>query len=74
MNKRIYIKPSRPGLVVVDPATNIPLPDEGARVVPNQYWNRRLADGDVVRATKSTARKSTTTKRADAKKSDEAEG
>lgn len=57
MSQRIHIKPAA-GLRVIDPATNLPVPDEGAYVVPNQYWNRRLRDGDVIRAAKATGRKS----------------
>lgn len=42
----MHLKP-QPGRVVTDPATGQPLPEEGARVEPSQYWFRRLQDGDV---------------------------
>lgn len=42
------VKPAREGLVIRDPHTKRPLPAEGARVPDNSFWNRRLADGDVV--------------------------
>lgn len=45
---RINVKPARPGLTVLDPATYRPLPAEGAEVLHNAYWRRRLAVGDVV--------------------------
>ncbi|TWA69732.1 uncharacterized protein DUF2635 [Azospirillum baldaniorum] len=45
----MYVKP-KPGALVRDPETREPLPAEGAEVPENQYWMRRLADGDVVRA------------------------
>lgn len=35
------------GRVVIDPVTGEPLPAEGARVQPSQYWLRRLKDRDV---------------------------
>lgn len=72
---RIHIKPARPGLRVVDPATNVAIPDEGAHVVAGQYWDRRLADGDVVRV-KGGARSKTSARQTQTpgKGSDEAEG
>lgn len=41
------LKPA-PGLVVRDPADGSILPPEGRAVTVDQYWRRRLADGDVV--------------------------
>lgn len=70
---RIHLKPARRGLRVINPATNVPLPDEGAHVVPGQYWNRRLRDGDVVRV-KGGARKSSARQTAPQQTDDEAEG
>ncbi|GAA4258943.1 DUF2635 domain-containing protein [Azospirillum formosense] len=49
----MYVKP-KPGALVRDPETREPLPAEGAEVPENQYWMRRLADGDVVRAGRPT--------------------
>lgn len=42
----MHLKPVK-GRVVIDPATGQPVPETGARIIPNQYWYRRLADGDV---------------------------
>lgn len=48
---RMFIAPA-PGLHVRDPYTLRHVPDAG-QLVPTDdtYWNRRLADGDVVLAT-----------------------
>ena len=43
----MYVKP-KPGALVRDPVTRTPLPSGGAEVPEDQYWMRRLADGDVV--------------------------
>lgn len=43
----MYIKPI-PGRVVPDPDRGDALPPEGREVAPTQYWQRRIADGDVV--------------------------
>lgn len=43
------VKP-RPGLIVRDPISRIPLPVAGADVPESEYWVRRLLDGDVVGA------------------------
>lgn len=42
------VKPATPGSVIRDPHTRVQLPDEGARVPDNSFWQRRLRDGDVV--------------------------
>ena len=42
-----YVKPER-GKRVPNPDTGVPLPVEGAQVPKNQYWLRRLQDGDIV--------------------------
>jgi hypothetical protein len=42
----LHIKPVG-GLVVRDPITLAPLPEEGAEKPANAYWLRRLADADV---------------------------
>lgn len=47
MTETFYIKP-KPGLVVRDPITLDPLPPEGAEKPRNQYWLRRVSDGDVI--------------------------
>ena len=45
----MFVKP-KAGLFVRDPATREPLPEAGREVPEDQYWMRRLADGDVVEA------------------------
>jgi len=47
--QRIKLKPSRPDLIVRDPADMSILPKEGREVFLTTYWHRRLKDGDVVR-------------------------
>lgn len=47
----MFLKPARAGLRVPIPgAPGRVLPEEGAEVVEETYWLRRLADGDVVEA------------------------
>ncbi len=42
---RLY---ATPGLVIIDPATRQPLPDEGIEAGENDlYWVRALNDGDM---------------------------
>lgn len=48
MDRKIYLKPDREGLVVRDVVTGQQLPAEGAWVPRASYWMRRLRDGDVV--------------------------
>lgn len=43
----MYIKPIQ-GRIVPDPERGDILPSEGREVELTQYWQRRLADGDVV--------------------------
>ena len=43
------VKPVNPNAVIRDPHTRLPLPADGAEVPDNNFWNRRLLDGDVVR-------------------------
>jgi Protein of unknown function (DUF2635) len=42
----MFLKPS-PGLIVRDPVTMQPLPEEGKEVESSRYWIKRLNDGDV---------------------------
>ncbi len=44
---RMTLKPA-PGLIVLDPQTGVSLREEGASVVLDGYWRRRLSSGDVV--------------------------
>jgi hypothetical protein len=46
------IKPSE-GLIVRDPITKQPLPDEGKEIEMTTHWIRRLASGDVVEVSKT---------------------
>jgi len=46
MNDTLFLVP-KAGLQVRDPDTTVPLPAEGAEKPRNQYWLRRLQDGDV---------------------------
>lgn len=46
MSRTEHLIPKR-GLVVLDPDTLIALPENGRPVELNQYWHRRIADGDV---------------------------
>jgi hypothetical protein len=43
----IFVAP-KPGMKVMDPATNGFLPEEGKRVPRTAYWLRRVACGDVI--------------------------
>ncbi|HLO63159.1 MAG TPA: DUF2635 domain-containing protein [Azonexus sp.] len=45
----MYVKPTE-GRTVPDPARGDTLPPQGRTVEASQYWQRRLADGDVVEA------------------------
>lgn len=42
----MFVKP-KPGVRVRDPKNRGHLPESGADVPEDQYWLRRLADGDV---------------------------
>ena len=55
--KKLFLKPAREGLVVRDPANGRPLPPEGEAVAPSSYWDRRLADDDVVKTKPKPAAK-----------------
>lgn len=45
----MFVKPVE-GRKVPDPQRGDTLPAEGREVEPTQYWQRRVADGDVVEA------------------------
>lgn len=47
----MFVKP-KAGSRVVDPERGDDLPEKGREVVANQYWLRRLRDGDVTEAEK----------------------
>lgn len=46
----MYVKPVQ-GRTVPDPSRGDALPPEGRDVPDNQYWQRRLIDGDVEQVT-----------------------
>lgn len=46
----MFVKPA-PGRIVPDPDRRDALPAEGRDVEDSQYWQRRIADNDVVLAT-----------------------
>lgn len=46
MEETFFIKPIG-DVCLVDPDTNLPLPAEGATVVRNVFWLRRVQDGSV---------------------------
>ena len=46
--QKIKLKPSRKGLKVANPKTNLHLKDEGELIALTSYWRRRLNCGDVV--------------------------
>ncbi len=46
MNTLTHIKPVE-NRIVPDPYMNDALPAEGRKVELDQYWNRRLLDGDI---------------------------
>lgn len=48
MSELLRLAPGRPGLLVHDPETGFPLPEEGAPRPASQYWLRRVACGDAV--------------------------
>ena len=48
--KMLYLQPKE-GLVVRDPRNGKPMPCSGAAVPDNNYWRRRLRDGDVKETT-----------------------
>jgi len=43
------------GLIVLDPYSKVPLPENGADVEFTTYWRRRLRDGDVVLQSESAS-------------------
>lgn len=54
----MYVKPAA-DRVVPDPDRGDNLPAEGREVPETQYWLRRLADGDAVRAKPAKAKGAT---------------
>lgn len=52
----MFVKPIE-GRQVPDPDRGDTLPAEGREVLPTQYWQRRVNDGDVVEASPAAAKK-----------------
>ena len=48
MSERIFIKPAREGLTVVNPADYSIVPQDGCEVTADSYWHRRVIDGDII--------------------------
>lgn len=46
MREKIFLMP-RSGVIVRDPETKKPLPEEGLEVERSSYWTRRIMAGDV---------------------------
>lgn len=53
--QRFKLKPTRPGLIVRDPVTMKPLPDDGAIKQVNSYWLRRIREGSAVEVVETQA-------------------
>jgi hypothetical protein len=51
------VKPA-PGRAVRDPSNMQLLPEDGREVPNNQFWQRRLRDGDVIEAAEPRATRS----------------
>lgn len=52
----MFVKP-KPGRILRDPRTHLPLPEEGKEVPSNSFWVRRLECGDVELGNKRKAEK-----------------
>lgn len=48
MRKIKVLKPSKKGLVIINPQTGLKLKEEGQAMVMSVYWARRLKCGDVL--------------------------
>ena len=46
--EKIFVKPASKEILVINPDTGLPLPEEGEYVTPSPYWTRRVNDGDAV--------------------------
>ena len=55
------LKPSRDGLIVINPDTGMPLPEKGATVRLTPYWRHRIRDRSVI-AADDTSKPETKTK------------
>jgi len=54
MNDTMFVKPA-PGVRVRNPQSRLHISETGAHVPRDQFWMRRLADGDVVEAHEASA-------------------
>lgn len=53
----MFVKPAQRGLIVRDPKSGIPLPDNGQEVEDTSFWRRRMKDGDVIAVTENKTAK-----------------
>lgn len=53
--QRFKLKPTRPGLIVRDPVTMKPLPEDGSIKPMNSYWLRRIREGSAVEVVETPA-------------------
>jgi hypothetical protein len=49
--RNVFVKPAVAGNIIRDPGTKIALKADGDWKPANQFWLRRIAQGDVVEAT-----------------------
>ena len=52
MRKVKVLKPSKEGLIVINPQTKLPIKKDGEPLVMSTYWARCLKSGDVVEVVK----------------------
>lgn len=48
MADRKFVRPSKPGLRVINVQTNLPIPAEGQEVVWSSYYSRRVNEGALL--------------------------
>jgi len=48
MADRVFVKPSKPGLRVINVQTNLPIPAGGQEVVWSSYYSRRVNEGSLL--------------------------
>ena len=70
MSENRFLKPKAAGVLVRDPVTWQPLRDEGEWKPADQYWLRRIRDGDVIDETPKAAKPAARPKRARRKRAE----
>jgi hypothetical protein len=48
MGKRLTVRPTSPGLVVIDPGTGRQVPEEGVELTWSAHIQRRINEGSLV--------------------------